>query len=41
MMYEARRDGKKKEGIEQGAKEKELQIAKKYVKKGMNVSDII
>ena len=40
MMYEARRDGKK-EGIEQGAKEKELQIAKNMLKKGMNVSDII
>ena len=36
LMYEAKRDGKK-----EGAKEKQIQIAKNMLKKGMNVSDII
>ena len=36
MMYEARRDGKK-----EGAKAKEIQIAKNMLKKGMNILDII
>ena len=44
MMYEARRDGKEdgiREGVVKGAKEKEIQIAKNMLKKGMSVLDII
>ena len=40
LMYEARRDGKK-EGIEQGAKEKEVQIAKNMLKEKASIEFII
>ena len=36
LMYEAKRDGK-----EEGAKEKEIQIAKNMLQKRMNVQDIV